>query len=321
VLGLSYIPEQAAVVLRRDLPLPAPGPGEVLIRVRCAGICATDLELARGYMHHAGVLGHEFVGIVERGPAALEGRRVVGEINCACHACDLCRRGLTTHCTRRTVLGIQGRPGAFAEFLALPADNCHVVQDDVNDREAVFTEPLAAAAHVLNAATFTAGRQVAVLGAGRLGLLVAQVLAHHPVQLEVLGRNPRTLALCARWGLAARPADGAPAAAYDVVVECTGAPDGLARALALCRPRGTIVLKSTYARAAPPDLAPAVIHALAIVGSRCGAFPPALQLLAERRVRLAELVSATFPLTHGVAAFAAAAQPGALKVLLEMEPR
>lgn len=319
MLGLSIAPQTGALELRSDLAPPTPAPGEVLIRVQLAGICATDLELARGYMNFAGVPGHEFVGVVERGPAHLQGRRVVGEINCVCHTCAMCRSGRPTHCTHRTVLGIQGRAGAFAEYLTLPAENCHVVPDSVTDRAAIFTEPLAAAAHVLDAVSLAAGQRVAVLGSGRLGLLVAQVLATHPVQVDVIGRNAETLALCAAWGLATSSSDNAPSGVYDVVVECTGAPAGFTQALALCRPRGTIVLKSTYAAAAPLDLAPAVINEITIVGSRCGPFPPALRLLAEGRVRTEELISATYPLADALAAFSAAAQPGALKVVLAME--
>jgi threonine dehydrogenase-like Zn-dependent dehydrogenase len=301
-----------------DLPDPEPRAGEVLVRVQLAGICATDLELARGYMQFAGVPGHEFVGTVVDGDEQWVGRRVVTEINCPCLECDLCRQGLTNHCPRRTVLGISGRDGAFAELLTIPARNCHVVPDTITDQQAVFVEPLAAAAHVLDAAEFTPETRVVVLGSGRLGLLVAQVLAAQGCRPEVLGRNPRTLELCARHGMRTHRADEVlPRGGHHVVVECTGSPEGLRLALGLCRPQGTIVLKSTYAEAAPFDLAPLVVNELRLVGSRCGPFPAALRLLAERRVEVDEMVSAVYPLRRGVEALEAAARPDNIKVLLQ----
>ncbi len=300
-----------------ERPKPEPAAGEVRIRITLAGICATDLEITRGYMQFAGVIGHEFVGTVDAGDDALVGQRVVGEINCPCGACELCRRGLGNHCPQRTVLGIAGRDGAFADYLALPAANCHVVPDGVSDEQAVFTEPLAAAVHVLDARRAAQGGRVAVLGSGRLGLLVALVLRDEPGELELIGRNPRTLALATRWGLRTRPVgEVEPAPAYDVVVDCTGSPDGLRLAMATCRPCGTIVLKSTYAAPDPLNPAPLVINEVSVVGSRCGSFPPALERLARGNLPVAEMISATYPLSDGVAALAAAAQPENLKVLL-----
>lgn len=310
----------AGVRLVHDAPLPVPSADEVLIRVRLAGICATDLEIARGYMQFDGILGHEFVGEVVTENSPLAGRRVVGEINGPCGECALCRRGLTNHCPNRSVLGIAGRDGAFAEYLTLPAVNCHLVSQNVADAEAVFVEPLAAAAHVLNAARFGPRTRVALLGAGRLGLLVAQVLATQECELEVIARNPRSLALCRAWGLNTTDVRAIePAPAYDVVVECTGAPDGLRLALQITRPTGTIVLKSTYAAPEPVDLAPIVINEIRVIGSRCGAFAPALKLLAEGRVDVAPLISATLPLDRAEEAFQAAADPAYIKVLLRPE--
>ncbi|MEW6251524.1 MAG: alcohol dehydrogenase catalytic domain-containing protein [Planctomycetota bacterium] len=301
-----------------DHPDPRPAPGEVLVRVTLAGICATDLELARGYMQFAGVPGHELVGIVVHGPAHLLNQRVVGEINCPCGRCETCRRGLGRHCPHRTVLGIAGRDGAFAELLTLPAANCHLVPKHVTDEQAVFTEPLAAAVHVLDAVELERGTRVAVLGSGRLGLLVAQVLARAGCDLELFGRNPRTLAWAARHGLRITPLNHVvETGTHDVVVECTGAPEGLALALRLCRPCGTLVLKSTYAGPAGVDLAPVVINEVRVVGSRCGEFGPALRLLAEGGVAVDGLVTATFPLEDGPAALAAAARPEHIKVLLK----
>ncbi len=300
-----------------DRPAPRTGPDEALIRVRLAGICATDLELTRGYMNFSGVPGHEFVGTVEHGPEPLLRRRVVGEINCPCGRCDDCRRGLAHHCPHRTVLGIAGRDGAFADLLTLPAANCRVVPDTISDRAAVFAEPLAAAAHVLDAVALERGMPVTVLGSGRLGLLVAHVLVHEAIALRVVGRNPRTLALAARHGIATSAPHAVPDRSQDVVIECTGAAAGLREALRMCRPGGTIVLKSTYTPPEPLDLAPIVVNEVRVVGSRCGDLGAALRLLDERRVAVEELITAVYPLSQGIEALAAAARPEHVKVLLE----
>lgn len=300
-----------------DYADPQPAADEVLIRVDLAGICATDLEIARGYMQFRGVLGHEFVGTVVAGSAQLAGRRVVAEINCVCGRCDLCRGGLSKHCPNRTVVGIAGRDGAFARYLTVPQRNCHVVPAAISDQQAVFVEPLAAAAHVLDARPVDRDTRVTVLGAGRLGLLVAQVLALKQCDLQVVDRNRRSLSLCEQWGLRTTPVDDlAPSADQDVVVDCTGSPEGLRLAVALCRPCGTIILKSTYADPAALDLAPAVVNELSIIGSRCGPFPAALQLLEQRRVDVDSLVSAVYPLERGVEALAAASRPENVKILL-----
>jgi alcohol dehydrogenase len=305
------------VAFEAEYPTPQAPPGEVLIRVHVTGICATDLEIVCGYMRFAGVLGHEFVGTVVDGPAELRGERVVGEINCPCRQCATCQRGQFHHCPHRSVLGIVSRDGAFAEFLTLPAANCHRVPPGITDEQAVFVEPLAAAAHVLDAVPVSSDTRATVIGSGRLGLLVAQVLAHRTRHLVVLGRNPATLRLCQSWGIAAQHSDETtPAADQDIVVECTGRPAGLRRAMELCRPTGTIVLKSTYAEPAGIDLAPIVIHEQRVIGSRCGDFSAALRLLSDGAVRVDELVSRRFPLSEGVAALTAAAQPTNVKVLL-----
>ncbi len=303
-------------------PPPTLPPGEVLIRVHLAGICATDLELARGYLRFAGVPGHEFVGTVSAGPAELKDRRVVAEINCTCGTCDLCRRGLPAHCRQRSVLGIAGRNGAFATLTAVPARNCHLVPPEVSDEQAVFAEPLAAALQVLEIHPVRPDDRVAVLGSGRLGLLVAQVLALQGCRLHVVGRNPRTLGLCRKWGLHTLDVvEVSPRADYDVVVECTGSPEGLRLAIGMCRPRGTIVLKSTYAPSAGDaglgsNLATVVVNELRIAGSRCGPFAPALQLLSEHKVHVDEMISGTYALRDGLRAFQAAADPDNLKILL-----
>jgi threonine dehydrogenase-like Zn-dependent dehydrogenase len=308
------------VVIAGDYPEPSLAGGEALVRVALAGICSTDLEIARGYMDFTGVLGHEFVGTVVSGDERLIGQRVVADINCSCHRCETCRRGHTHHCPRRTVLGIAGRDGAFAEYVSVPARNCHVVPADISDRQAVFVEPLAAAAHVLDVRLLDAEMRVAVLGAGRLGLLVAQVLALHACRLDVIGRNPTTLALCRRWGLSAiAPSALTVERTYDTVVDCTGTPGGFRLAMRICRPCGTIILKSTYADPEAINLAPLVIDEIRVVGSRCGNFPRALSLLEQQQVNVDDLISQTYALKEGLAALDAATHPQNIKVLIRPE--
>ena len=305
---LSFVP---------DYPDPTPAPGEVLIRVHLAGICTTDLEILRGYMSFEGVPGHEFVGTVVEGPKRLKGRRVVGDINCPCGECDMCARHMPGHCRRRSVLGIADRDGAFAELLVLPEQNCLVVPDEVSDEQAVFTEPLAAALQVTKLDQIDPAGRVAVLGAGRLGLLVARVLALHGCQPEVIDRDPQALRRCAQQGMRAlAPADLSPKAEHDVIVECTGHPDGLRLALRMCRPRGTIILKSTYADTPRVDLALLVVNELRIVGNRCGPMSEALELLRDGRVAVEDLIGGVYSLGQGVEAFAAAQAPGGVKILL-----
>lgn len=313
-LVLRRAADQVRLEFDADHADPVAGEREVLIRVTRAGICSTDLELARGYMGFTGIPGHEFVGIVERGPAALRGRRVVAEINCA--SVPGLDEAARKHEADRTVLGIAGRDGAFAEYVAVPAENCHIVPDGISDEQAVFVEPLAAACQVLVDCPVTRETRVAVLGPGRLGLLCAQVLARQTSRLVVAGRSEASLAAARGLGLAARPVEALARREWDVVVECTGAADGLRTALQCVRPRGVVVLKSTYA--APPtiDLAPIVIDEIRVVGSRCGPFDEALKLLAEQAVQVEPLICARYPLSRGVEAFARAAEPGALKVLL-----
>lgn len=295
---------------------PAPAPGESRVAVRLAGICATDLELARGYMGFAGVPGHEFVGVALDGP--LRGRRVVGEINAACGRCERCARGLDRHCATRTVLGILGRDGAFASTLRLPDANLHAVPDEVDDDVAVFVEPLAAAFAILEQVPIPAGGRVLVLGDGKLGQLCAAALAVAGAKVTLVGRHERKLELARRAGIEARTsADGT----FPIVVEATGSAAGLAAALERVEPRGTVVLKTTTHDAPPASLARIVIDEVRLVGSRCGRFGPALDALRARRVDPRPLVEARMPLEEGEAAFARAGAPGALKVLLEVGER
>ncbi len=285
----------------RDVPRPRPRKGYALVRVLLSGICNTDLELVRGYHGFSGVLGHEFVGRVEA-PAGspLLGRRVVGEINLSCRRCSWCAEGLGRHCPGRTVLGILGHPGAHAEWLTLPEANLHAVPDSLGDAEAVFTEPLAAACEILEQVDVRSGQRAAVLGAGKLGTLVAQVLRNAGADVTVVGRG-----------------DGVPRrAGFDLVVEATGSPAGMGHALALVRPRGTIVWKSTHHVPARFDSAPLVVNEVTVVGSRCGPFAPALELLASRRVDVRPLVSAELPLGDASRALRLAGRRGVRKVLL-----
>ena len=277
-------------------------------------MCNTDLELVRGYYPFTGIPGHEFVGRVEEGPREWIDRRVVGEINASCGACATCRAGRRTHCPSRTVLGIKGRDGVFAEWLTLPVENLHAVPDDVPDEVAVFAEPLAAALQVQQQVAIGPRDAVAVVGDGKLGQLVARTLALSGCALTVVGRHARKLERLAARGIATA-ASLEPRSA-DVVVECTGNPEGLALARAAVRPRGTIVLKSTYHGEAPVNLSAVVVDEVTLVGSRCGPFAPALELLAAGRVAVADLVDARFPLADGVAAFEKAGAPGVLKVLI-----
>jgi threonine dehydrogenase-like Zn-dependent dehydrogenase len=307
-----------------DVPCPEPAPGEALVRVRLAGVCHTDLELTRGYMGFQGTLGHEFVGEVAAlapspdAPSPVSvGQRVVGEINAACGACAACRAGLERHCPTRTVLGILGRDGAFAEYLMLPLANLHPVPDGVPDEAAVFVEPLAAALEILEQVPIRPTHRVLLLGDGKLGQLVARVLASAGCDLVVVGHHAEKRALLAAAGIPTLAE--APAERFDVVVDCTGRAAGFAEAMRLVRPRGTLVLKSTVAvRPGEPslNLAPLVVDEITVVGSRCGPFAPALHALAEGRVNVAPLVSAAYPLADGVAAFAHASRPDTLKVLV-----
>ncbi len=312
------------LTLREDYPVPAPPPGEALVRIRLAGVCNTDLELVRGYLAFRGVPGHEFVGIVERADSAPEwaGQRVVGEINAACGQCETCRANRPTHCPNRTTLGIAGRDGALAEFLCLPVVNLHRVPDSVPDEAAVFTEPLAAACEITEAVHIRPTDRVAVLGDGKLGLLCAQVLQLTGCDLLVIGHHEESLGILARRGVRvaidlAKVLGSLQGSVFDVVVEATGTPEGFATARQLVRPRGAIVLKSTYHGAVEANLTMVVVDEVTLAGSRCGPFEPALRLLERELVQVTPLVQARYPLAEGLAAFERAGRRGTLKVLIE----
>jgi alcohol dehydrogenase len=301
----------------RDVPPPERKPGEALIRLILAGICNTDLELQRGYYGFSGIPGHEFVGeVLAAENPALVGRRVVGEINLPCRACDWCDRGLGRHCPSRKVLGILRHPGAFAELLTLPEANLHVLSEAIPTRRAVFTEPLAAACEILEQTSIPAGSEVAVLGDGKLGLLVAQVLAASGLRVRLYGRHREKLAIAERAGIAAEFSGERPPAAYDWVVEATGSAQGLAQAVAMVRPRGTVVMKSTVHGAVPLDAAPVIVNEITLLGSRCGRFEPALDLLSRHAADVESMIAAEYPLHESECAFAHAARKGMLKVLL-----
>jgi threonine dehydrogenase-like Zn-dependent dehydrogenase len=302
-----------------DRPEPVPGPGEALLAVEAAGICSTDLEIARGYMQYRGVLGHEVVARVLEGPEAWRGQRVAVEINCSCHVCPTCAEGHARHCPTRTVLGILGKDGGLAERLTAPLLNLHRLPDDLDARRAVFVEPLAAAVHAFDDAHVPPGARVLVIGDGKLGLLIGLALAqrHDLAEAVLLGRHAHKRALVAAAGLTTHDrAAELPSGHFDVVIEATGQADGLTLALRVTRPRGTIVLKSTYAGGATLDLAPVVIHELRVVGSRCGSFPRAIDALARGRVDPTPLIAAEYSLADGEAAFAHAGSPGVLKVIV-----
>jgi threonine dehydrogenase-like Zn-dependent dehydrogenase len=310
--------ENQHLELRNDIPLPAIASDEVLVRVLRAGICNTDLELLRGYYPYQGVLGHEFVGIVEQGPDNLLNQRVVGEINATCGHCRYCLTGQATHCENRTVLGIVNRNGAFAEYLALPAKNLHPVPDSVSTDAATFTEPIAAALEIQEQVTITPQTKVLVVGDGKLGQLVAQTLALTGCDLLAIGRHAEKLANLTAQNIATGFAEAVTDRAFDIAVECTGNPDGFAIARRALRPRGILVLKSTYANQLSLDISSIVVDEITLIGSRCGPFPKALKLLAENKIKVDNLIQAKYPLNEGLAAFKYAQQRGVLKVLLEI---
>ena len=303
---------------RPDTPDPIPPQDEALIRTRLAGICNTDMEIVRGYLGFSGVLGHEFVGEVARADDApeLAGHRVVGEINANCGQCATCRRGDPTHCPERTSLGIAGRDGTMADYFTLPINLLYPVPSAVPDEWAVFTEPLAAACEIIEQVSIRPSDRVLVLGDGKLGLLIAQVLHLTGCDLLAVGRHPEKLAILERRGIRTKTADERIPPGADIVVEATGSAGGFATARAVVRPRGTLVLKSTFHGDVTLDLSMVVVDEVTIVGSRCGPFPPALRLLEQRLVDVESLIDETLSLDDSLVAFERAAAPGVLKVLL-----
>ncbi len=306
--------------LASDAPRPVPKQAEALIRILMAGICNTDLEIIKGYMNFSGIPGHEFVGCVEAVEGASSdwvGKRVVGEINCGCGTCAFCRRGLARHCPDRTVMGISGRDGCFAEFMTLPAENLFAVPQRLSDEEAVFCEPLAAAFEVLEQVHLRPGDQVLVLGDGKLGLLLGMALHTSAARVTLAGHHAPKMALAAAAGVKTAPAGAQAAGAFDIVVEATGTPQGRAEAVQYVRPRGTLVVKSTLADTEEWDWTPIVVNELTVVGSRCGRFGPALRALQDH-IRVRPLITAVYPLDRASEALEHARRPEAVKVLLDM---
>jgi len=322
-------------LVSKNRPLPRLRRGWALIRVRLAGICNTDIEILRGYHNFHGTLGHEFVGEVAevRGVSAAAkkkwlGRRVCGEINVSCSAygfkpvCSFCKRRWKTHCARRTVLGIVNHDGAFAEFLALPLENLHLVPDSVTDEQAVFVEPLAAACEILDQVNAKEFHSVAVLGDGKLAQLIARVLKTAVPRVVMYGKHSEKLAFARRAGIGTKKVRGNASDwkrskdSFALLVEATGSPTGLAMALQMTEPRGTLVLKSTFHGAAPVETWPIVVKEITVVGSRCGPFTKAIALLRSGEVDPAPLITRTFPLAEAAAAIRFAQQPGVMKVLL-----
>lgn len=291
----------------------------VLVNVSLAGVCNTDLEIVRGYMGFEGTLGHEFVGVVEEGPQELRGQRVVGEINFACQACPVCNQGLQRHCPSRSVMGILDADGAFAERVRVPVANLHPVPDPVSDEQAVFAEPLAAAFEILEQVHIEPGRDCVVLGDGKLGLLIAQVLHQAGARVVCVGKHPEKLAILAKRDIETVLASDWRGAPVSLVVEATGTAEGFEQATAALRPRGTLVLKSTVSERPSVDLAPLVIDEIQVVGSRCGPFPPALRALELGAVDVHSLITERVPLSRATEALEAAGARGALKVLIEAD--
>lgn len=310
-----HIEHQTVSVRRASRPKrPA---GHALIRLLLGGICNTDIELLRGYYAFSGTPGHEFAGeVVEADDPAWIGRRVAGEINLPCGHCPWCARGLGRHCPNRTVLGIVNQPGAFRELFTLPLANLFEIPPSVKTEHAVFAEPLAAACEILDQVRIPKGAEVAVLGDGKLGLLIAQVLALHGARVHLYGRHRDKMRIASPLGVEPRPAATTPTSAYAFTVEATGSAAGLATAVSMTQPRGTLILKSTVHGPVPLDTAPIIVNELTLIGSRCGRFAPALRLLRSGRLQLDPMISAQYPLRDAALAFAHAQAPGALKVLL-----
>jgi alcohol dehydrogenase len=303
----------------RDIDKPILKSGEALIRVTLAGICGTDMEILKGYSAFRGVMGHEFVGrVAECADSAWLGQRVVGEINVACGECTWCLRGLGRHCPHRTVMGIVGHDGCFAEYVALPLRNLHRVPSAIPDEAAVFVEPLAAAAEILEQMHLEPGARVVVLGDGRLGLLIAQVLRSAGAQVTLAGKHAWKVALAQSWGVRVTTDSKSelPTASVPVVVEATGSPRGLEEAFRLVEPRGTVVMKSTFHDPAPFDATKLVVDEITLLGSRCGNFAAALELLQQGQIRVQPLLSKVFPLEESLEAFEFMERTACLKVCL-----
>ena len=299
-----------------NYPKPIPKADEALIRITLAGICSTDLELIKGYKQFEGVLGHEFVGIVEEATTEWIGKRVVGTINLGCRSCKACLIDGPKHCPQRTVLGIMNKDGTFADYATLPLANLLPVPDDVTDETAVFTEPLAAALRIREQLIIPPAAKIAIVGPGRLGLLVGQVMALGGTAVTLLGRRQSSLKLPAKLGLNVGLANDFADNSFDFVVEATGNEAGFAHSVRLVRPRGTLLLKSTFHGLAKADLSQLVVDEINLIGSRCGPFAPAVRLLSQNAIDVLSTVEKEYRLADAAEAFTHAAQPGTRKILL-----
>ena len=309
---------EKGAVTTRDIALAERPPGFARLRLLAGGICNTDLELQRGYYGFAGIPGHEFVAeVTEADTPGLVGKRVAGEINLACGTCEWCRRGLGRHCPGRMVLGIVKHPGAFQEFFTLPERNLHILPEGLPLERAVFVEPLAAACEILDQVKMPCGATVAVLGDGKLGLLIAMVLHAHGYRVLQFGRHADKLRIASAAGVSTEIAgERLPVAEYDWVVDATGNPEGLRAAVSMTRPRGTVILKSTVHGTVGIDMAPVIVHEITLVGSRCGRLEAAIPLLERDQIAVEKMICDRFRLEEAPRAFARAAERGAMKVIL-----
>ena len=302
-----------------DKNFPDPPSDETLVRVNLAGICGTDLEILDGYMEYTGILGHEFVGTVEksRNPTMV-GKRVVGEINAGCGKCDSCMSGMQRHCPSRTVLGILKRDGAFAEFLSLPEKNLHVIPDSISNEQAVFVEPLAAAFEIKEQVSLKPEWNVAVVGDGRLAQLIIQVIKLTCSNITCFGKHESKLEGLVQSGIKIKIGiESTDEKLFDLVVEATGSNSGFVDTMKLVKPRGIVILKSTIASRENLDLTPTIINEITLIGSRCGLFKPAIDALASGIISVNSMIDSTFPLEKFEDAIVHAKKPNTLKVFLK----
>lgn len=311
---------QGKLLLNRNYPRPHPGQNEALVKVLVAGICNTDLEIIKGYMGFNGIPGHEFVGRVEKcRDKSLDGKRVVGEINVSCGRCRYCKKHLKNHCRNRTVLGILKKDGVFAEYVTLPMRNLHVIPRSISDFEAVFVEPLAAAFEITKQLAIKPNNNVCVLGDGKMGLLVAQVISMTGCRLVTVGKHKENLSVLKRRGIKTRNLHTlSEEKEFDVVIDCTGSVNGIEIACSIVKPGGTIVMKTTTSHERNIDMNSIVINEVTLVGSRCGPFIPAIRALKSRAVDVLPLVKTVYQLEEGIEAFRRAEKKGALKILLQV---
>ncbi|MDD3014798.1 MAG: alcohol dehydrogenase catalytic domain-containing protein [Candidatus Gastranaerophilales bacterium] len=309
------------VIFRDNYPVPEPQSGEALIKIDLAGICNTDLEIIKGYMNFSGILGHEFVGRVVKingDRQELVGKRVTGEINCPCKECEYCQKGLYTHCSNRSVLGIYNRNGCFADYITLPVDNLHIIPDSVTDEEAVFTEPLAAAYEILEQVNIKPDDKVLILGDGKLGLLVSLVLNQTAADVLLAGKHEEKLGKVEDQGVKTiLPENLEISKQYDIVVEATGSAGGFEFALSLLKPRGILVLKSTVAANKEINLAPVVVDEITVIGSRCGPFKPAINALEKKLFNVKPLISGIYKISKAKEALKLSKTKGCLKVIID----